>query len=92
MHEEGLNHITSKHIYKTIVFPKALYGCEIRDSLSTIQLDMIEMAHCFCVKYMQSLPKRTNTYLALSLMNLQNIEFEIDYRKLMLFSSCAACL
>ena len=44
---------------------------------------MLEMAHRFCVKYLQSLPKRTNTDLALSLINLQNIEHEIDYRKLM---------
>ena len=43
------------------------------------------MAHRFCVKYMQSLPKRTNTDLALSHMNVQNIELEIDYRKLMFF-------
>ena len=83
VHEEGLNPITSKHIYKTIVLPKALYGCEIWDNLSIKHLDMLEMAHRFCVKYLQSLPKRTNTDLALSLINLQNIEHEIDYRKLM---------
>ncbi|MEW8150680.1 MAG: reverse transcriptase family protein [Candidatus Thiodiazotropha endolucinida] len=83
VHEEGLNPITSKHIYKTIVLPKALYGCEIWDNLSTKHLNMLEMAHRFCVKYLQSLPKRTNTDLALSLINLQNIEHEIDYRKLM---------
>ena len=82
VHEEGLNPITSKHIYKTIVLPKALYGCEIWDNLSTKHLNMLKMAHRFCVKCLQSLPKRTNTDLALSLINLQNIEHEIDYRKL----------
>ena len=39
------------------------------------------MAHRFSVKYVQSLPKRTNSDLALSLMNLLNSELEIDYRK-----------
>ena len=34
---------------------------------------------------MQSLPKRTNTDLSLSLLDFQNIEFEIDYRKLIFF-------
>ena len=91
VHEQGLNPITSKHIYKTIVLPKALYGCEIWDNLSTKHLNMLEMAHRFCVKYLQSLPKRTNTDLAFSLINLQNIEHEIDYRKLM-FLSQLCCL
>ena len=34
---------------------------------------------------MQSLPKRTNTDLSLSLLDFQNIEFEIHYRKLICF-------
>ena len=34
---------------------------------------------------MQSLPKRTNTDLSLSLLDFQNIEFEIDYRNLICF-------
>ena len=85
IYEAGLNPLTSKHIYRTIVLQKALYGCELWDNLSHKHLYMLERAHRFCVKYMQSLPRRTNTDLALSLLNLYNIEREIDYRKLMFF-------
>lgn len=40
---------------------------------------------------MQSLPKRTSTDLALSLLNIHNIEYEIDYRKL-IFLGQLCCL
>lgn len=85
IYEGGLNPLTSKHIYRSIVLPKALYGCELWNNLSHKHLNMLERAHRFCVKYMQSLPKRTNTDLALSLLNLHDIEYEIDYRKLIFF-------
>ena len=82
LHENGLNSLTSKHVYKTIVLPKALYGCELWNSLFPKHLNMLEGAHRFCVKYMQSLPKSTNTDLVMALLDFQNIEYEIDYRKL----------
>ena len=28
IHEDALNPLTAKHLYKTIILPKALYGCE----------------------------------------------------------------
>ena len=34
---------------------------------------------------MQSLPRRTSTEVALSLLNIDRIEVEIDYRKLIFF-------
>ena len=34
---------------------------------------------------MQSLPRRTSTYLALSLLNIKSMEYNIDYRQLIFF-------
>ena len=46
-----LNPLTCKTIYKAVVLPKALYGCESWSSLTPSQLLLLERAHRFCVKY-----------------------------------------
>ena len=74
--------LTAKHIYKSIVLPKSLYGCEVWSQLSPTQLSSLERAHCFCAKFMQSLPRNTDTDVTLSLLGLNSIEVEIDYRKM----------
>ena len=85
VHEGGLNPITSKSIYKAVVLPKALYGCELWYSLQSKHIDLLEKAHKFCVKFMQSLPRRTSTDLAFSLLNIKSILYDIEYRKLIFF-------
>ena len=45
VHEGGLNPITSKSIYKAVVLPKALYGCELWYSLQSKHIDLLEKAH-----------------------------------------------
>ena len=42
--------------------------------------------------FMQSLPRNTDTGVTLSLLGLNSIELEIDYRKWCFGVSCAACL
>ena len=64
----ALHPLTCKTIYKSIVLPKALYGCENWDNLSDTDLLTLERAHRFCVKHMQSLSTRTRTDTALSLL------------------------
>ena len=85
VHEGGLNPITSKRLYKSVVIPKALYGCELWNSLLPKHIEILEKAHRFCVRFMQSLPRRASTDVAFSLLNLDCIEYEIDYRKLVFF-------
>ena len=70
IHDGGFNPITSKRIYKSVVLPKALYGCELWYSLQPKHVDMLEKSHRFCVKFMLSLPRRTSTDVALSLLNM----------------------
>ena len=82
IHEGGLNPITSKRIYKSVVLSKALYGCELWNSLLPKHIDILEKAHRFCVKCMQSLPRCTSTDVAFILLDINTIEDDIDYRKL----------
>ena len=81
----ALHPLTCKTIYKSIVLPKALYGCENWDNLNDTELLSLERAHRFCVKHMQSLNLRSRTDVALSLLGIFPIEIDIDFRKLTLF-------
>ena len=83
----ALHPLTCKTIYKSIILPKALYGCENWDNLNVTELLLLERAHRFCVKHMQSLNLRTRTDVALSLLDIFQIEIDIDFRKLTLLAS-----
>ena len=63
----------------------ALYGCENWDNLNDTELLLLERAHRFCVKHMQSLNLRTRTDVAFSLLGIFPIEIDIFFRKLTLF-------
>ena len=85
VHQNGLHPITVKHLYQTVVLSRALYGCELWNTISDTQLKSLERVHVQCIKYMQSLPKQTRSDVALALIGLTRIEYEIDKRKLLLF-------
>ena len=46
------------------------------------QKSSLERVRRFCAKFMQSLPRNTDTDVTLSLLGLNLIEVEIDYRKM----------
>jgi len=50
IHAENLNPLTSRTIYKSVVIPKALYGCEMWSYLSNTDIAKLEWAHRFCLK------------------------------------------
>ena len=81
----GLNPLTSKKIYKSVVLPKGLYGCEMWYDMTQSDILFNERTHRFCVKYMQSIGTRTRTHIALGLLGLYSVEAEIDKKKLILF-------
>ena len=78
----GIHPSSSKIIYKTIVLPKALYGCELWGHICKSNMLKLERAHRFCIKYIQSVSKYTKTYIALSMLGCLPIEAEINKRKL----------
>ncbi len=79
-----LHPLTSNKLYNNVVLPKGLYGCEVWNSLSTQHINVIERAHRFCVKAMQSLHPGTRTDIALSVIGQKSLLCEIDRRKLIL--------
>ena len=86
IHPNGLNPLTSVTIYKSVVLPRALYGCELWNSLTLSDLNMLERGHRFCIKYLQNIPVYTKTDIALHNIAITSIEAEIIYKKLQFFS------
>ena len=64
----GLNPLTSKTIYKSVVLPKGLFGCELWYDMTKSDIMFIERTYRFCVKYIQSIEARTRTHIALGLL------------------------
>ena len=85
IHEGVLTQSHPNIFINSVVLPKALYGCELWYTIQQKHIEMLEKSHPFCVKFMQSLPRRTSTDVALSLLNEDSIEVEIDYCKLIFF-------
>ena len=54
VHENGLHPFTSLKLYKSVVLPKALYGCELWSEINKTQVSSAGIAHRFCVKYIQN--------------------------------------
>ena len=89
----GLNPVTSYKMYKCIVMPRALYGCELWPILNNSSKSMLEKSHRFCLKCIQCISKYTRTDICVSLIGSRNICFEIEQRKLFFFwDNCVACL
>ena len=86
IHPNGLNPLTSVTIYKSVVLPKALYGCELWNSLTLGDLNMLERGHRFCIVFIQNIPIYTKTDIALHNIGITSIEAEITYKKLQFFS------
>ena len=83
--EGGLHPLTAKHLYETIVLPRALYGCELWSSLNSSEINTLEIAHRFCLKVIQSIPRLSRTDIVLSSLGMLPMEAEIDKRKLVFF-------
>jgi hypothetical protein len=82
IHPAHINPITSRTIYRSVVLPKALYGCELWNVYSASDIRTLELSHRFCVKFMQTFKRHTSTDFALSSINIDSIEEIINYRKL----------
>ena len=53
-YEDSFHLLTCKKIYNAVAIPKALHGCENRSALTSAELLILERAHRFCIKRMQS--------------------------------------
>ena len=50
LHRHGLNPLTSHRIYKSIIIPRALFGCELKPSLTRRDSLTLERSHRLCLK------------------------------------------
>jgi len=82
---KNINSIVLRTIYKSVVIPKALFGCETWNHCASSDMKHIETAHRFCVKHMQRFSKYTNTAFSYLTIDLVPVQLEIDYRKLLMF-------
>ncbi len=78
----GMNPLSSKSLYKSVVLPRALYGSALWNDMTQTDSLLVELAHRFCVNYMQDLGTRTKTRLTYHLLNIQSIDYDIDRNKL----------
>ena len=85
IYEKGINPLTSYKLYKSIILPKALYGCELLNNLSVSNISVMERSHRFCLKFIQNINNATRTDVALTLLGGHCIEQDIDYRKMIFF-------
>ncbi|KAH3864512.1 hypothetical protein DPMN_027532 [Dreissena polymorpha] len=85
----GANPHTAIKLYKTAVIPKALFDCELWNSISIADMQQLEVAHHFCLKRAQGLPHLTRSDMVLGLAGMTFIEALIDLQKLAFLGSLA---
>lgn len=78
-----LNPLTLSHLYKTIVLPTVIYGCELWSNLSTNDLERLNVFQHFVCKNAQNLPTKTRSDICEIVFNVLPIISEIDIRKLL---------
>ena len=85
LHPKSCNPVSSRVSYTSIVIPRALYECELWNTCTSAAMVKLEVAHRFCMQYVQRLNMNTSTYFTLSCIDMPSIETILDYRKLQFF-------
>lgn len=79
----GLNPLTSTSLYRKIIVPIVLYGCELWTDMRNSEILEIERFQRYIVKRIQGLPIRTRTDMCEPMLGLYPISCDILIRKLM---------
>ena len=80
-----MNSNTNCTIWKRVILPTALYGCDIWGFLTSIELNMLESTQRYFSRFIVGLDKRSPTDSCVSNLGLWSIEGYIDKLKLLLF-------
>ena len=78
-----LNPMTMSHLYKRVVLPSVLYGCELWNGLTNTDTQRLSSFQHFVCKDVLNLPRRFRSDICESLLDILPIESEIDARKLL---------
>ena len=78
-----VNPASMAHLYKTIVLPSILYGCELWNHTNNEDLRRLNTLQHGIIKQILGLPKLTRSDICEQLLDILPISAEIDYRKLL---------
>ena len=78
----GLNPLTSMHLTKLIVLPRALYGAELWNDITVNETKILERMLRFCCKNMQGLGQRCRSDVCTAMLGSMSIEAMVDVKKL----------
>ncbi len=56
---KSMSCVSAVKLYKLIVLSPSLYGCELWYNLRNSDMDMMDVGDRFCLKYIQSIPRRS---------------------------------
>ena len=74
--------LTLVKLYKAIVLPSSLFGCELWTNLSETEYKMLERMQRFCAKYVQNLGRSTRSDMCVPMLGLMPIQAYIDKAQL----------
>ncbi|KAK3106167.1 hypothetical protein FSP39_014105 [Pinctada imbricata] len=80
-----VNPVTMANLYKKVIVPTVLYGCELWNSLSKSDVRKLNQFQHFVLKDIQGFNIRTRSDISESLLGLTEIIREVDRRKLLFF-------
>lgn len=81
--DSEINPMILANMTEKIVFPTTHYGCELWNSMTLNDLNIVEKCVRFCAKRIQNFSQRTRTDIALSMLGWSLMESNIDKRKLL---------
>ena len=65
--------LTLVKLYKAIVLPSALFGCELWTNVSDTEYKMLEKMQRFCAKYIQNLGRSTRSDMCVPMLGLMSL-------------------
>ena len=77
----GINPISGSKLYWAVAVPKLLYGCEVW-SMSEQSVLMMEQAHVWAARALQSLPNHSSCLAVTASLGWLSIESHIDIKRL----------
>lgn len=80
---DGLNPLTSAHIWEKVTLPSILYGAELWNNLTKGEIDELEKVQKFAAKRIQGFDKRTHDEIVRRCLEWNTMNSIIDYKKLM---------
>ena len=81
-----LNPLTVISLYKKVVIPSVLYGCELWNNIKMTDIHLLDTFQHFIVKTVQNFSRSTRSDMCESMLGIFRISSEIERRKLLFFN------